>query len=78
MATIIASSNHNQPMKNTTMNLENKSRATDQGVNPGLKIKKLVLRMDAGQSNLAREIKRLFDMAKSSGQELDLMFRQNG
>ena len=64
-------------MKNTTMNLENKSRAADQGVNPGLKIKKLVLRMDVGKSNLAREIKRVFDLAKSSGQELDLTFSQN-
>jgi hypothetical protein len=34
--------------------------------------------MDASQSNLGREIKRLFDMAKSSGQELDLRFNQNG
>jgi hypothetical protein len=65
-------------MKNTTINLEPKSHTADQGVNPGLKIKKLVLRMDASQSNLAREIKRVFDMAKSSGQELDLTFGQNG
>jgi hypothetical protein len=75
MPIIVACSN--KPMKNTTMNLENKSRRADQGINPGLKIKKLVLQMDVGKANLAREIKRVFDMAKSSGQELDLMFSQN-
>jgi hypothetical protein len=59
------------------MKLENKSRPADQELNPGAKIKKLVLRMDASKANLGREIKRVFDMAKSSGQELDLTFSQN-
>ena len=56
------------------MNLENKSRTTEAGVNPGMKIKKLALRLSIGNSNLANEIKKAFDLAKSSGQELDLTF----
>jgi hypothetical protein len=56
------------------MNLQNKSRHGDEGVKPGLKIKKLALRLTIGNSNLANEIKRAFDLAKSSGQELDLTF----
>ena len=46
------------------------------GVNPGMKIKKVALRMVMSESNLAAEIKRMFDLAKSSGQELDLTFSQ--
>ena len=64
-------------MKNTTRNLENKSKPAGQGVNPGLKLKKIVLRVDVSESNLANQIKRLFDLAKSSGRELDLTFSQN-
>jgi hypothetical protein len=63
-------------MKNTTMNLEHKSRLADEPVNPGMKLKKIALRMNADDSNLASQIKRVFDMAKSSGQELDLTFSQ--
>ncbi|MGA2245064.1 MAG: hypothetical protein ABSH48_08700 [Verrucomicrobiota bacterium] len=65
-------------MKNTTtMNLENPLRQMNRGVNPGAKIKKVALKIEVGKSNLALEIKRLFDLAKSSGQELDLTFSQN-
>jgi len=56
------------------MNQEKKSRHGDEGVNPGLKIKKLALQLTIGNSNLTYEIKRAFDLAKSSGQELDLTF----
>ncbi len=56
------------------MNLKKKSRQADEGVKSGLKIKKLALRLTIGNSNLATEVKRAFDLAKSSGQELDLTF----
>jgi len=56
------------------MNLEKKSRQADDSVKSGLKIKKLALRLTIGNSNLATEVKRAFDLAKSSGQELDLTF----
>ena len=59
-------------MKTTSMNPDKKPSAP----NPGAKIKKLVLPMDTSKSNLAQEIKRMFDMAKSAGQELDLTFSQ--
>ncbi len=58
------------------MKLEDKSASADQGVNPGQKIKKIAMQLDARQSDLAQEIKRLFDLAKSAGQELDLTFNQ--
>jgi hypothetical protein len=58
------------------MKLEHKSSSADQGVNPGQKIKRIALQIDSSSSNLAHEIKRLFDLAKSSGQELDLTFSQ--
>ena len=61
-------------MKNTTTYLDNKSSSADQGVNSGRKIKRVAVQVDASKSNLAQEIKRLFDMAKSAGQELDLTF----
>jgi len=58
------------------MNTENKSKSNqaDEGVNPGMKIKRLALQLSIGNSNLSHEIKRAFDLAKSSGQELDLTF----
>jgi hypothetical protein len=56
------------------MNRENKSRTNEDGVQPGLKIKRLALQLTIGDNNLASEIKRAFDLAKSSGQELDLTF----
>ena len=58
------------------MKLENKSTSADQGANPGLKIKTVAVQIDADKANLAYEIKRLFDLAKSAGQELDLTFSQ--
>ena len=36
--------------------------------------KKLVVRLRIGDSNLADDIKQAFNLAKSSGQELDLTF----
>ena len=56
------------------MKSKTKSRATEEGVPTGLKIKKLAVRLSIGDSNLASEIKKAFDLAKSSGQELDLIF----
>jgi hypothetical protein len=56
------------------MNQQNKSRHTDESVNPGQKIKRLAAQLTIGDGNLASEIKRMFDLAKSSGQELDLTF----
>jgi len=56
------------------MKLETKSRTAEGGVAPGLKVKKLALKLSISSSNLASEIKRAFDLAKSSGQELDLTF----
>ena len=66
----------NSPAKTTIMNTANKSKAksADEGVNPGMKIKKLAMQLSIGNSNLPYEIKRAFDLAKSSGQELDLTF----
>ena len=58
----------------TTMNRENKSHTKEEGVPSGLKIKKLALPLTIGNGNLTSEIKRAFDLAKSSGQELDLTF----
>ena len=56
------------------MNRETKSNTNEQSVPTGRKIKKLALQLPIGSSNLANEIKRAFDLAKSSGQELDLTF----
>ena len=56
------------------MNQQNKSRQTDEGVNPGQKIKRLAAQLTIDDGNLTSEIKRMFDLAKSSGQELDLTF----
>ena len=56
------------------MNRETKSHNADEGVPAGLKIKKLAMQLSIGNSNLAIEIKKAFDLAKSSGQELDLTF----
>jgi uncharacterized protein (UPF0335 family) len=59
------------------MNPAIKTRPVDQGLNPGVRIKRLTLRVDVETSNLGQEVKRVFDMAKSSGLELDLMFSQD-
>jgi hypothetical protein len=61
-------------MQNTTPNLEHTTGMTNKDALPNPKVKKLTLRVNASQSNLAGEIKRMFNMAKSSGQELDLTF----
>ena len=56
------------------MNREIKSSTKEDGVQPGMKIKRLALQLTIGNSNFMSEIKRAFDLAKSSGQELDLTF----
>lgn len=61
-------------MKNTTMNLANSLPRTNREETPSPKIKKIALAIEVGHSNLAHEVKRMFDLAKSSGQELDLTF----
>jgi hypothetical protein len=61
-------------MKNTTNNAANKLRLPLPHANA--KTKRLALRIEVGKSNLASEVKRVFDMAKSSGLELDLTFSQ--
>ena len=48
-----------------------KTQEADQGAS---KIKTLALRLTINQRNLEDEIKRAFDLAKSSGHELDLTF----
>ena len=56
------------------MKSKTQSRGTEEGIQPGLKIKKLVLQVSIGDRNLANEVKKAFDLAKSSGLELDLTF----
>ena len=56
------------------MNSRTKSYEDKAAVQGGLKIKKLALRLTINNRNLEKEIKRAFDLAKSSGQELDLTF----
>jgi hypothetical protein len=51
--------------------ISHKAEDPDEGA---LKIKKLVLRLAVTNRNLEKEVKRAFDLAKSSGQELDLTF----
>ncbi len=56
------------------MNRQTKSHRTEEDLNPGMKIKTLAVQLTIGDTNLANEIKRVFDLAKSSGHELDLTF----
>jgi len=56
------------------MNLKTKSQEAEDADEGALKIKKLAWRLPINDSNLEKEIKRAFDLAKSSGQELDLTF----
>ena len=56
------------------MNAQNKSRNTEHGDQDRLMIKKLLMRVPVSDDNLDRKIKRAFDLAKSSGHELDLTF----
>jgi ribosomal protein L5 len=56
------------------MNVHAKSREAEEAEQNALRIKKLVMRMSIGDSNLSEEIKQAFNLAKSSGQELDLTF----
>lgn len=59
-------------MRNLVENHQFKSHTSVKASNA--KTKTLVMRMEIGNANLTHEIKRVFDMAKSSGQELDLTF----
>jgi len=56
------------------MNSRTKAHEAEDADQGGLKIKKLALRLTINNRNLEKEIKRAFDLAKSSGQELDLTF----
>jgi hypothetical protein len=62
------------PTKQHTMNSRTKAHEAEDNDQGGLKIKKLALRLTINNRNLEKEIKRAFDLAKSSGQELDLTF----
>jgi hypothetical protein len=57
------------------MNLETKIPKAAAGVQKDRKVRTLGLRLTVGNRDLASEIKRAFDLAKSSGQELDLTFK---
>jgi hypothetical protein len=56
------------------MKFEKKTRSLDGEAAPNRKIKKLDVQLDIRNSNLVHEIKQAFDLAKSSGHELDLTF----
>jgi hypothetical protein len=56
------------------MNSRTKSHEAEDADQNALKIKKLVWQLTINNCNLEKEIKRAFDLAKSSGQELDLTF----
>jgi hypothetical protein len=56
------------------MKSQTKSRAAADADEGAVKIKKLAWRLTINDRNLKSEIKRAFDLAKSSGQELDLTF----
>jgi hypothetical protein len=56
------------------MKPQTKSHATADADEGAVKIKKLAWRLTINDRNLKSEIKRAFDLAKSSGQELDLTF----
>ena len=55
------------------MNLRAKSRKTE-AEDERRRLKRLALRLAVGDGNLARQIMQAFNLAKSSGQELDLTF----
>ena len=56
------------------MNNEHKLRQLQEVLRGRARIKTLDLRLNIGNCDLTKEIKRAFDLAKSSGQELDLTF----
>jgi hypothetical protein len=64
-------------MKNTTMNLAKRLPQAKRDENTGQKVKKVELQIEVGNSNLGHEVKRMFNLAKSSGLELDLTFSNN-
>lgn len=63
-------------MKNTNTIPEKQLSRPTHYANPGPKVKKVVMAIEVGNSNLGPEVKRMFDLAKSSGLELDLTFSQ--
>ncbi len=63
-----------EPSDQNTINSRTKSHEAEDADQGGLKVKKLALRLTINNRNLEEEIKRAFDLAKSSGQELDLTF----
>lgn len=56
------------------MNAQNKNRDMESADQDMLRIKKLPMRLAVGDDNLENKIKRAFELAKSSGHELDLTF----
>jgi hypothetical protein len=56
------------------MNEQNKSRTAESVEPDPFKVKKLPMQLAVGDDNLERKIKGAFDLAKSSGFELDLTF----
>ena len=56
------------------MNAQNKMRNAESAEPDPFKVKKLPMRLAVGDDNLERKIKGAFDLAKSSGFELDLTF----
>jgi hypothetical protein len=56
------------------MNPQTKHREADETEKDMLRIKKLPMRLAVGDDHLENKIKRAFELAKSSGHELDLTF----
>ena len=56
------------------MNLETKSYKVEYAVSEAPKIKTFGLRLAANDRDLEKQVQRAFDLAKSAGKELDLVF----
>ncbi len=56
------------------MNSYNKSRDAETSDQDMPRVKKLPMRLAISDQNFENKIRRAFDLAKSSGQELDLTF----
>ncbi len=61
-------------MKTSAIKFEGKKAPAVEDAIHCRKVKNLSMQLNAGHSNLAHEIKQAFDLAKSSGLELDLTF----
>jgi hypothetical protein len=58
------------------MNLKTKSYKTEYAVSEAPKLKTFGLRLIANDRDLEKQVQRAFDLAKSAGKELDLVFSQ--